>query len=333
MAVDISFMTEFDIIKHYFARADLAAQPAEGSPVVLGIGDDCALLNIAAGCQLAVSLDVLNPGVHFPESAAAELIARRALAVNLSDLAAMGAQPLGFTLGLSLPEVDTQWLENFSQGLLASARRYHCPLLGGDLTRSPLSIAIQVHGQVPAGKALTRSGAKPGDLLCVSGSLGGAHAGLQMIQGTLALAPDEHERAALHAAYYDPQPRLACVPALRRYATAAIDISDGLLEDVGHIARASSLAIDVQADAVPVLPAATKALGKEIALQAALNGSDDYELAFTVAAADLPALQQELAALEVKIAVVGEVKQGEGVRCLDSLGQPLRTPSGYNHFL
>jgi len=253
---------EFEIIENYFKNSGLCFETAG---VDVGIGDDCAVLSLDPQQQLAVSMDLLQEGVHFPESAIPELIAQRALAVNLSDLAAMGAEPLCFTLGLSLPEADETWLEAFSRGLLKSAKQYNCPLVGGDLIRGNLHLAIQVHGQFPIGQGLLRTGARPGDLIYVTGSLGDGAAALALLgsfsgfiyQGNGKSAnnektdkkPDQEiidktslslsQRDYLINAFYCPVPRIEAGIALRGIASSAIDVSDGLLSDVGQLIRAS----------------------------------------------------------------------------------------------
>lgn len=325
-------LQEFDLIDRFFRQPGLAADV--GSGVVLGIGDDCALLELPPGEQLAVTMDLLVADVHFPAQGNPADIACKALAVNLSDLAAMGAQPLGFTLGLSLPEAEEAWLTGFSAGLRELAQRYCCPLLGGDLTRGPLSIAIQAHGRVPAGQALRRGGACPGDLVCVSGSTGLAGLALREVLGYLEAEPLEAgDRELLRAAYYRPQPRLALGLGLRGLASAAIDVSDGLLADLGHIARASGVALDLKAAALPLAEPLRRIAGAEQALALALTAGDDYELAFCLPPSQLPALRALSARLGLPCTVIGEVLTGEGVRCLGEDGRPLRlAQTGFRHF-
>lgn len=232
-------MNEFELIRRYFAAAR-CAQGGDG--VVLGIGDDCALLALPAGEQLAVSTDTLVAGVHFPESCDAFLLGQRALAVSASDLAAMGATPLAFTLALTLPSANESWLAEFARGLQTMAQSCSLALVGGDTTRGPLSLTLTVFGRVPNGQALLRSGAQVGDLLCVGGELGDAAGALPLVLGQREAAADISE--ALLARYWSPQPQLALGQALRGRATAALDISDGLLADCGHIAKASQVAQD-----------------------------------------------------------------------------------------
>ena len=316
-------MGEFELIRRYFAAAP-CAQAAEG--VVLGIGDDCALLQPAVGQQLAVSTDTLVAGVHFPQPCDPFLLGQRALAVSVSDLAAMGAEPLGFTLALTLPEADPAWLEGFARGLSQMAGQCAIALVGGDTTRGPLSLTLSVFGQLPAGQALTRAGARPGDLLCVGGSLGDAAAALPLVLGQQVAAGAEADY--LLQRYWAPQPQLALGQWLRGRASAALDISDGLLADCGHIAKASAVALQVERDSLP-LSVALRTLAGERALDCALSGGDDYRLAFTLPAQYLPALQAQWP----EAVVIGRAVAGQGVQLLDGAGRRLDPPSaGYQHF-
>ncbi|WP_069862143.1 MULTISPECIES: thiamine-phosphate kinase [Pseudomonas] len=317
-------MGEFELIRRYFAAAACAAA-ADG--VALGIGDDCALLAPAAGQQLAVSTDTLVAGVHFPALCDPFLLGQRALAVSASDLAAMGAAPLAFTLALTLPEADPAWLEAFARGLNRMAAACGLALVGGDTTRGPLSMTLTVFGQVPVGQALTRSGARPGDLLCVGGPVGEAGGALELVLGRLAAEPGVAE--PLLARYWAPQPQLALGQALRGRATAALDVSDGLLADCGHIARASGVALVIEAERLPASAPLESLLGAERALQAKLGAGDDYVIAFTLPPAQLPVLQAQWP----QLAAIGRVEAGSGVRVLDGAGHDI-TPrqGGYLHF-
>lgn len=323
--------SEFDLISRYFNRPGLTAQGGS-SDILLGIGDDCALLGLPAGQELAISMDVLVENVHFPAGADPGLVAQRALRINLSDLAAMGASPLGFTLGLTLPEYDEKWLQGFSDGLLACSREFSCPLLGGNTTRGPLNIAVQVHGTVQAGSALKRSGARPGELVCVSGPLGTA-ATVSVVTGKKYVS--KANRSLSEKLYFEPLPLLDLGKRLRGLASSCVDVSDGLLADLGHIARASTVALTVEAEKLPVHSWVSEQFGKEESLEFALSGGDDYVLAFTVPEekrAELHALAAELA---LPVAVIGRVTEPvpEGVYCVDSRGRVIETDSpGYRHF-
>jgi len=314
-------MGEFELIRHYFAAAP-CAQGGEG--VALGIGDDCALLDLPAGEQLAISTDTLVAGVHFPAVCDPLLLGQRSLAVAVSDLAAMGATAIGFTLALTLPQVGAQWLAGFADGLGRMAARCGISLIGGDTTRGPLSITVTVFGRVPTGQALRRSGAQPGDLLCVGGFLGNAAGALPLVLGEREAAADVGGPLLEH--YWSPLPQLRLGERLRGLATAALDISDGLLADCGHIAKASGVALQVNLAQVPVSAPLQALLGRDAALQAALTGGDDYVLAFTVP-------ESALSALVGEVHVIGRVLEGQGVTLRDPQGQDI-TPMqrGYQHF-
>lgn len=315
---------EFELIRHYFAAAS-CAQAGEG--VALGIGDDCALLQMPAGEQLAISTDTLVAGVHFPESPDPFLLAQRALGVSVSDLAAMGAAPVGFTLALTFPSAEPDWLQAFARGLDLMAQHCAIRLIGGDTTRGPLSLTLTVFGRVPVGMALTRKGAQVGDLLCVGGELGDAAGALPLVLGQRQAEPAVAD--ALLARYWSPIPQLELGLALRGKATAALDISDGLLADCGHIAAASGVELVIELAQVPMSAALLAFAGEPAARQCALSGGDDYRLAFTLPAAHLADLQQ--AGWPVR--VIGRVMAGQGVTLLDSQGQPVQLPrSGYQHF-
>lgn len=316
-------MGEFELIRHYFAAA-ACAQAAEG--VVLGIGDDCALLDVPVGEQLAVSTDTLVAGVHFPVDANGQLLGQRALAVSVSDLAAMGATPLAFTLAMTLPDVSADWLANFTAGLDSMARHCGVRLIGGDTTRGPLSMTLTVFGRVPSGQALTRSGARAGDLLCVGGQLGNAAGALPFVLGERAAQDGASE---LLAHYWSPSPQLALGQALRGLATAALDISDGLLADCAHIASASGVALIVEEGRLPLSAALRACVGEQTARQLALGGGDDYVLAFTLPVEKLDAL----CAMGQPVHVIGRVESGQGVHLQDAAGHAIKPLyRGYQHF-
>ncbi|WP_079204578.1 thiamine-phosphate kinase [Pseudomonas sp. CC6-YY-74] len=317
-------MGEFELIRHYFAAASCAQA---GAGVALGIGDDCALLELPAGEQLAVSTDTLVTGVHFPESADPFLLAQRALGVSVSDLAAMGATPIGFTLALTLPRAEPAWLQAFARGLDRMAQDCGLRLIGGDTSRGPLSLTLTVFGRLPRGLALTRSGARVGDLLCVGGELGDGAGALPLVLGQRQ-APTAIAEPLL-ARYWSPQPQLALGQALRGKATAALDISDGLLADCGHIALASGVALLIEQARLPLSQALLSLLGASGARDCALSGGDDYLLAFTLPAEHLAGLQAQ----GWPIHVIGRAEAGSGVQLLDQRGQSI-TPQarGYQHF-
>lgn len=314
---------EFELIRRFFAAAP-CAQAVEA--VALGIGDDCALLQLPAGEQLAVSTDTLVVGVHFPVSCDPFLLGQRALAVAASDLAAMGATPLAFTLALTLDTAEPAWLQAFAAGLSQMAQTCRMALVGGDTTRGPLSLTLTVFGRVPVGQALTRSGARPGDLLCVGGVLGDAAGALPLVLGQRKAPADQAE--PLLRQYWSPLPQLELGELLRGKATAALDISDGLLADCGHIARASAVALQVEREKIP-LSTALRAFAGEAATDCALAGGDDYVLAFTLPEEHLAVVQAQWPAMQV----IGRVLGGQGVQLMDGAGQPIiQSRTGYQHF-
>ncbi|MFC3606581.1 thiamine-phosphate kinase [Stutzerimonas tarimensis] len=317
-------MGEFELIGRYFAAAACARV---GGELLQGIGDDCALLALPPGEHLAVSTDTLVAGVHFPDPCDPFLLAQRALAVSVSDLAAMGADPLAFTLALTLPQAEPAWLEDFARGLERVAAHCGIRLAGGDTTRGPLCLTLTVLGRVPAGQALTRAGARPGELLCVGGPLGAAAAALPLVLGTSSAAPEV--AAPLLAEYWTPRPQLALGRWLRERAGAALDISDGLLADCGHIAAASGVRLVIEQARVPCPAPAKTFLGAERALACACSGGDDYRLAFTLA----PEHVAELAREVWPVSVIGRVEEGAGLCLLGPDGDEIAiSQGGYNHF-
>lgn len=320
-------MNEFELIRQFFQREQVESPPAG---VVLGIGDDGALLQPPPDKQLAVSVDTLVADVHFPADADPEQIAERALRVNLSDLAAMGADPLWFTLALTLPDTDEDWLRAFSRGLFRVAREFNCALVGGDTTAGPLSITLQVMGAVTPHLALRRDGASPGDYVVVTNYLGDGAAALAVIQQRVQLEA-EHE-TYLRERFYCPQPRLYEAGLLRGIASAALDISDGLVADLGHICAASDLAAILDVDNLPLSPASLAAGDLDQARHWALTGGDDYELCFTVSPGKMPELAMLIAEGKLNATVVGELIPGRGVTC-ELHGEPFElTRQGYQHF-
>ncbi len=319
--------SEFQLIHQFFQR-EQAEQPAEG--VLLGIGDDCALLQIPAGKQLAVSVDTLVAGIHFPKDADPELIAERALRTNLSDLAAMGADPLWFTLALTLPEANEEWLRSFSRGLFKCARAYGIALVGGDTTSGPLSITIQVMGATQPQHTLRRDGANIGDFVLVTNFVGDGAAALAAIQNTQQFT-DEHADY-LQQRFYRPTPRLAESALIRELASSALDISDGLVADLQHICDASDLGAVIDVENLPLSPALKSLNNDAQAYQWALSGGDDYELCFTVPPEKMAAIAMLIAPGKLQATVIGEMIAGSKVIC-EYEGEPLKlAKAGYQHF-
>jgi thiamine-monophosphate kinase len=316
--------SEFSLIEKYFRTAPRKA--------ALGVGDDCALLYAKPGVQLAVSTDVLNEGTHFTAGADPRKLGHKALAVNLSDLAAMGADPAYALLALSLPLADEAWVAAFADGFFGLARQYGVDLVGGDTTRGPLSICVTVLGEVPSGLALRRDGAQPGDDLWVSGATGEAALGLEIVQGRLRL-PDAAAQTCI-ARLDTPAPRVELGGRLRGVAHSAIDISDGLLADVGHVARASGVAIRVEANALPVTGALAACEDPQLRLACMVGGGDDYELAFTAPADRRDEVLLIAAELSLPVHRIGAVMRGEAEAVLvDRHGGRVSVPRrGYDHF-
>lgn len=327
-------MGEFELIRRFFVRPERAL----AAPVLLGPGDDCALLAPTPGMALAVSSDALVEGRHFLSTVAPERLGHKALAVNLSDLAACGARPLGFTLALALPQVQGAWLERFAAGLFALADAHGCPLIGGDTTRGPLTITITVLGEVPPAQALRRSGACVGDDVYVSGTLGDARLALELMRGTLSLPQALFEAA--RARMELPTPRLALGQALRGVATSAIDVSDGLAGDLGHVLAASGVGAGLDGAVLAQLVAARAhadcppGLFSEAQWQQwALSGGDDYELAFTAPAQARARVAEAARQAQTPITRLGVVEAAPGLRVYGEQGQPLALAlAGFDHF-
>ncbi len=326
--------SEFDLIKQYFTRP-----PCGDARIGLGIGDDCALLLPTPGSRLAVSADMLVEGRHFFAGADAESLGHKALAVNLSDLAAMGAAPLAFTLALSLPSPDTAWLAGFSSGLLALADLHGCSLIGGDTTRGPLNICITVFGELPAGVALRRDAALPGDELWVSGTLGDARLALAALRcdaaadAILPLIPPLSEADLQQAAQrlHRPTPRVALGIALRGIAHAAIDISDGFAGDLAHVLARSRCGASVDADALPAGPILQK-MPAALRRDWCMAGGDDYELCFTAPPCLHAAVLAAGLASGTRVTRVGRIDAAGGLRLSDGDGNMLQAPPSFDHF-
>lgn len=316
-------MSEFNLIQRYFTRATPSA--------ILGVGDDAALVRVASGMELAISTDMLVSGTHFFSDADPYMLGHKALAVNLSDMAAMGATPRWATLALSLPKEDPVWLEKFSAGFFALAGEYKVDLIGGDTTHGPLNFSITIMGEVPQGLALRRDAAQVGDEIWVSGKLGDAALALAYRQAKVML--DDSGFAAAEYALHHPSPRVALGIALRGIAHSAIDISDGLLADLGHILERSAVGAEINFLALPVSTHLRPWLVQEIGKRCALAGGDDYELCFTASVVQHSKLEALSQHLGLALTPIGQIKAGSGciVRAADGSEMKIKE-SGYDHF-
>jgi len=314
-------MSEFDLIKRYFTRDTPGA--------LLGVGDDAALLQPSAGRVLAVSSDMLVCGTHFYADADPYLLGHKTLAVNLSDLAAMGAVPRWATLAIAMPGADEVWLERFSAGFFALAGAHGVELVGGDTTRGPLNLCVTIFGEVQAAQALRRGGAQADDEIWVSGEPGNAALALAHLQGRVVLPEDDF--AVCAPALYQPQPRVALGLALLGLASSAIDVSDGLLGDLGHILAASGVGAAVDYAAIPVSD--TLRRYPQLEKQCVLSGGDDYELCFTVPASRHDAVLRISEQLGLPLTRIGRIVAGHGCCIYDAAGNPINPESGgYDHF-
>jgi len=312
-------MNEFSLIDVFFKKPALARDD-----VLFGIGDDAACLRVAPGQDLLVSTDTLVAGVHFLNDWDAFDIAWRAVMVNVSDMAAMAATPCWLSLALTLPDNNETWLTRFAEGLHAALQLYNIALIGGDTTRGPLSITMTVHGTVPEGGAVRRRGAQCGDTIWVSGDLGAAALAVSLLTGS---DMDSADQSILMNKLKRPRARLDLLPILRSYATAALDISDGLSADLNHLCQASALGACLSLDAIPVHPLLKKHRPDQ-ALDLALSGGDDYELCFTTASADKARLLAELADMGLSCYPIGNMVKEPGLHTASGL----LTPRGYSHF-
>ena len=324
--------SEFNLIQKFFTEPGrILSERQSHADIVLGMGDDCAIISPSNNQQLVIAIDTLISGVHFPEQTSPEAIAHKALAVNLSDLAAMGAEPAWFTLALTLPEADERWLASFSSALFKLAAEYHIALIGGDTTRGKLAITIQVAGYVPQGRALLRSSACVGDIIAVTGELGAASIGLDIVLGQnhkmFQCLSEQQQQAALLALNY-PSPKIKEGLLLRDYAHAALDLSDGLLSDLGHILKASAVGADVFLEQLP-LAESLQCLEPEQAWQRALAGGDDYQLCFTLD----PEKWQQLKNIAPQFSAIGLITDSHELRLLNSSGELFQPRNGgYKHF-
>jgi thiamine-monophosphate kinase len=318
-------LSEFSLIERYFSRLT-----GQRDDVTLGIGDDCALLQCPPGKEIAVSMDTLVEGVHFFADVSPEALGFKSLAVNLSDLASMGAEPAWFTLALTLPDSDDNWLQGFASGLARAAAQHNIQLVGGDTTRGPRTISIQVHGLVEQGHALRRDAAKVGDKIYVTGSLGDAGAALkQRLDNWRPPELDAEDWQYLQERLEYPAPRNHLINIIGQYVNAAIDISDGLLADLGHILERSGKGAEIQTALLPLSPSLKK-LPAELARELALTSGDDYELCFTVPAGLTPALEQDCKL----VTCIGEITDTDSLILKDQSGKDitLNAKQGYDHF-
>jgi len=309
MHSESSPLGEFDLIQRFFKAGADAMRPNDEKTIALGIGDDCALLNPTAGEEIAITSDMLVEGRHFFMDANPGLLGRKALAVNLSDLAAMGAKPIGFTLAIALPTEDKAWLEAFSKGLFAIANQYSCPLIGGDTTAGPLTISITAFGSIPSGKAIRRSGAKAGDDIWVSGTVGDARLALAALRHEMNLP--ESDLKQIEHRMHNPTPRVELGMKIREIASAALDISDGLLGDLQHILKQSQVSAEVFLDQLPKSETLQKQ-SEDIQNQFAASGGDDYEICFTAPIEKRDAIDQISTALNLPLTRIGSVTKTVG---------------------
>jgi len=318
-------MKEFDLIKHYFSQ-----QTVKRKDVILGIGDDCALVAPPENQHLAVTTDTLVAGVHFPLNTPPRAIGHKAVAVNLSDLAAMGAEPTWISLALTLPKIDEQWLSEFSIGVFELCEFYNVQLIGGDTTQGPLSITITAQGLTPKNKSMTRANAKAGEWLYVTGELGDAALALQYMLGHIELPDNIKDKACKKLNY--PKPRVLAGQAIRGYAKSAIDISDGLISDLAHICEASKVGAKLNLEDIPLSTAILETLGREKAIELALTGGDDYELLFSVSEDKKVGMATALSNLGIETYCIGQLNGTEKITTtLD--GEPFTIKvKGFEHF-
>lgn len=318
-------MKEFDLIKHFFTE-----QAVKRKDVILGIGDDCALIQPGERQHVAVTTDTLVAGVHFPLETEPRAIGHKAVAVNLSDLAAIGAEPSWISLALTLPEVDEAWLKEFCSGVFELCEYYNVQLIGGDTTQGPLSITVTAQGVTPADKYLLRSGAKAGDWLYVTGEIGDAALALLHLQGKIKIEDVFTSQAMTKLNY--PKPRVLAGQALREYASAAIDLSDGLIADLQHICKASGVGANIVVDALPLSNVMRDTLEQEEAIELALSGGDDYELLFTVAEDNKVGMETSLSHAGINITCIGQINASEKITTTLNNKPVSISTSGFEHF-
>ncbi|MGB1261971.1 MAG: thiamine-phosphate kinase [Cognaticolwellia sp.] len=319
-------MKEFELIKRFFTE-----QAIKRKDVLLGIGDDCAIVSPSERHNIAITTDTLVAGVHFPHETSARAIGHKSIAVNLSDLAAMGAEPSWVSLAITMPEVDLKWVEEFCVGAFALCEYYNVQLIGGDTTQGPLAITVTAQGQVPKERHLTRSGAKAGDWLYVTGEIGDAALALKDVFKEVKLESEYRDDVRQRLDF--PAPRILAGQALREYASAAIDLSDGLISDLGHICDASKVGANIVLDDLPISNALRDTLGMEKAYGLALVGGDDYELLFSVCENNKVGMETALANSGITVTCVGQLnnRSGKITTTLDSKPVPIVAKS-FEHF-
>lgn len=319
---------EFELIEHYFSRH----KRSDSAEILQSVGDDCALVQLAPNERLAITTDTLAVGTHFLPSIAPADLAHKAVAVNLSDLAAMGATPRWISLALTLPEVNPTWLEPFSQSLFEILERYHVRLIGGDTTRGALSITITAHGTLPQGDGLFRHQAKAGDWIFVSNTLGDSAAGLELLLTEEAETENAAQQFLLRR-HLRPTPQVELGQFLRKYSCCAIDLSDGLLADLGHILKASRVGAELYLENLPLSTELLNIFGLEQAWQFALTGGENYELCFSVPPHLRAEFEQAVKKQGFFVSCIGKITQAQGIR-LFADGQPVELPSqsGFDHF-
>jgi len=318
-------MKEFELIKRYFSE-----QAIKRKDVILGIGDDCALVQSLESHNIAITTDTLVAGVHFPLETSARAIGHKVVAVSLSDLAAMGAEPTWLSLAITLPSIDENWIKDFCAGVFELCEYFNVQLIGGDTTQGPLSITVTAQGTIPLDKHITRSGAKAGDWLFVSGEVGDAALALQYLQGDIKL--EETYQASIQRKLDFPQPRVLMGQVLREYATAAIDISDGLAADLGHICTSSGVGVNLVLDNLPLSTAMRDTLPLDEAYKLALVGGDDYELLFTVSDDNKVAMETAISNTGVSITCIGQLNSSHKIKTLLN-GEPVYFDlQGFEHF-
>ncbi|MDO6426519.1 thiamine-phosphate kinase [Thalassotalea sp. 1_MG-2023] len=318
-------MKEFELINTYFTE-----QLVNRRDVVVGIGDDCAVITPAEKQNIAITTDTLIAGVHFPKNTPAKAIGHKAVAVNLSDLAAMGAEPTWISIAISLPEIDEDWISNFCEGMFALCEFYNVQLIGGDTTQGPLSITITAQGVVPVNKQICRSGAKAGDWIYVTGELGDAALALKHYYGDITLRGDSLAYAMNRL--NEPKPRVLAGQAVREYASAAIDISDGLLADLSHICKASNVGANIVLEDLPLSDTMLTCLGAEKAMELALSGGDDYELLLAVSEDNKVGMETTLADMGTKVTCIGQLNGNHKITTTLNNKPTQLNVKGFEHF-